>query len=248
MILGVAALALFGRAARADVIIFNNTTNGPVGGILFNGTAPVGGGMAANVDIDDITFSPGAAGAKVTSFSFVADNFNAGAVSARPTVYFWAANGAGGAPGTLLSSLVLPVKTFPAGSTTLTSNLSGLVVPSNGKFWAGIGYDDDNGTTGITAAQLDALGGLVFDPPTVGSSDGLVAFFIPPANAPFNVNNPGVSHFDFGDAPPVNYGWEFTGVLAAPPTVPEPSSLALLSLGGLALAGWRRWKGRRATA
>ena len=32
-----------------------------------------------------------------------------------------------------------------------------------------------------------------------------------------------------------------------PPTVPEPSSLALLSLGGLGLAGWRRWK-KRATA
>jgi PEP-CTERM motif len=32
-----------------------------------------------------------------------------------------------------------------------------------------------------------------------------------------------------------------------PPSVPEPSSLALLSLGGLALAGWRRWK-KRATA
>ena len=29
--------------------------------------------------------------------------------------------------------------------------------------------------------------------------------------------------------------------------VPKPSSLALLSLGGLALAGWRRWK-KRATA
>jgi PEP-CTERM motif len=34
---------------------------------------------------------------------------------------------------------------------------------------------------------------------------------------------------------------------APPPTVPEPSSLALLSLGGLALAGCRRWK-RRPTA
>ena len=33
---------------------------------------------------------------------------------------------------------------------------------------------------------------------------------------------------------------------AAPP-VPEPSSLALLSLGGLGLAGWRRWR-KRATA
>ena len=36
-----------------------------------------------------------------------------------------------------------------------------------------------------------------------------------------------------------NYG---NGFLADP--VPEPSSLALLSLGGLALAGWRQWKKR----
>jgi len=32
---------------------------------------------------------------------------------------------------------------------------------------------------------------------------------------------------------------------AAPPAVPEPSTLALLALGGVALAGWRRWKGKR---
>jgi hypothetical protein len=36
-----------------------------------------------------------------------------------------------------------------------------------------------------------------------------------------------------------------TLVPATPATVPELSSLALLSLGGLALAGWRRWKCKR---
>ena len=35
---------------------------------------------------------------------------------------------------------------------------------------------------------------------------------------------------------------------SAIPTVPEPSALALLSLSGLALAGWRRWRKRPATA
>lgn len=37
------------------------------------------------------------------------------------------------------------------------------------------------------------------------------------------------------------------GFPGSDPTVPEPSTLALLALGGGALAGWRRWK-RRATA
>jgi PEP-CTERM motif len=45
--------------------------------------------------------------------------------------------------------------------------------------------------------------------------------------------------------------WDFSegvvGTVTPPPTVPEPSSLALLSLGGLGLAGWRRWK-KKATA
>jgi hypothetical protein len=45
----------------------------------------------------------------------------------------------------------------------------------------------------------------------------------------------------------VNFG--FSSPSLPPPTaVPEPSTLALLALGGGALAGWRRWKKRRMTA
>jgi PEP-CTERM motif len=39
------------------------------------------------------------------------------------------------------------------------------------------------------------------------------------------------------------------GVTTTPiPAIPEPSTLALLSLGGLVLAGWRRWKSKSAPA
>jgi hypothetical protein len=103
-----------------------------------------------------------------------------------------------------------------------------VLIPSTGRFWAGVVFDDNNGTTGITPTQLDLLGGQVFNPPTVGSSDGLVAVFQPPALGPLNVDNPQVIPFQFGNNPPVNYGWRFE---AAQALVPEPSSLSLISTG-----------------
>jgi hypothetical protein len=54
------------------------------------------------------------------------------------------------------------------------------------------------------------------------------------AGGPFSVQTDTLATFEITGTPFV-------------PTVPEPSSLALLSLGGLALAGWRRWR-KRATA
>lgn len=68
-----------------------------------------------------------------------------------------------------------------------------------------------------------------------------------------DTSGPGVSGEFFGHQDQVfpneegPYQMEVTAETAAPApaAVPEPSSLALCALGGLALAGWRRWKGRR---
>jgi hypothetical protein len=49
-------------------------------------------------------------------------------------------------------------------------------------------------------------------------------------------------------APSGTFNATFSITPAATAAVPEPSTLALLALGGGALAGWRRWRRRKATA
>jgi hypothetical protein len=43
-------------------------------------------------------------------------------------------------------------------------------------------------------------------------------------------------------------GGEIRGFLVPAAAIPEPSSFALFALGGLGLAGWRRWRGRARAA
>jgi hypothetical protein len=59
-------------------------------------------------------------------------------------------------------------------------------------------------------------------------------------NPPIVENADGTIHFAPGGASDNIYN-----AVSDATAVPEPSTLALLTLGGLGLAGWRRWKGRR---
>lgn len=197
----------------------------------FSGSALANGGASGGITrlvADDISRT-GAAGEALTEFTFSVANFNTTAVSARARVRFYAADGAGGAPGTAIAGYSFNPISFASGSVALFTTgflAGGAAMPVN--FWAGITFD--NVGTGISDAQLSLLGQGIYGPPTLGSSTD-TAFQTNLAGSHL-VNNPVGSQFNFQGSPPANFGWRVS-------TAPAPGAMALLGLGGLA-AGRRR--------
>jgi PEP-CTERM motif len=235
--MGAIVIAL-GDAGAATV--YQNTTNSAGGSFSFNGSTLIGSNLAANVDLNELTLTAGSAGKQITSFSFLAANFNTSPVVARPTIYVWAADGTGGDPGTLLGTFALPLDTFASGlQTTLDLAVpSTLIVPANMEIWAWIGFDNDNGASAITADELNNLGAFTFHPATIGA-DGPQALLSGPLNLG---DNPTV--FSFGGSFGANYGWTVSAA------VPEPSTWALIlaGFGGLGLAAHRASRKSRVVA
>ena len=213
---------------------------------------------------DDITPATGFAGQSVTGFTFSVANFNAAAVSAAPTVYFYNSSGSGGGPGTLLDGINFNAISFTpnsVGTFTYNPGTALFSLPAaGGFFWAGMSFSD--GATGTaTAAQLNNLGQGIFNPPTVGSSQD--AFFQSTAPAAV-VNNPAGGVFNFSGNPVANFGWKFLvgtntvynntttfsgqgyqngGAMAPVPEASTTASLGLLlalGMGGLLIASKRK--------
>jgi hypothetical protein len=243
--LSAAAIALLTAPVASAGVVYDNTTT--LAGIVFafDGATLTGTNLATNVDVNELTLAAGSAGEQITSLSFIAFNRNRVAVETRPTMYVWAANGAGGDPGTLLGSFALPLETFSLGETRSLSLTvpTTLIVPASLQIWAGLGFDNDNGASAITAAQLNELGGPAFHPATVGT-DGATALFIMPPT--FAVDNPATA--PFGSSFGANFGWTVSAAAVA--VVPEPSTWAMLLAGfaGLGFAGWRARGGFRLAA
>jgi hypothetical protein len=226
----------FGNRATAGASYSNIDTY--TGSVFSNGgAATVSGNGITRLVADDITFAlPYLAGQSFTQFTFSVANLNLVAVSARPRVRFWLADGAGGGPGTYYSGIGYTFNAISFGANSVglfSATLSpGFLQPAAGQtLWAGITFDNNNGATGATIAQLNNLGQGIFNPPAVGSSADRF-FQTTAAGSFFNTNNPAGTLTNFGGNPVGNFGWEFV--------VPAPGSVALLGLGGLVASRRRR--------
>lgn len=224
--LGLLAVA---TASQAQVAYSDTTTFSNSG--YYSGVPT--GGSSTYVDADDLTYSPSLAGLTVSKIVFSTANFNAAAISVRPTLAFWDSDGSAGAPGTFLGSVTFNPLSLSANGVQLWnySPTTGFALPASGTIWAGISFDNLGGST-ATAAQLGKVGQGLFDPPTVGSSTN--GFFESDAAGPISVSNPAGGGYWFGSTGPVaNFGWEID-------VVPEPCSMLAMGIGLVALARKRR--------
>jgi len=228
-----AALALFSRQASAQAIYYDNTVNFSSAVSPNGGAGVINGNTITRMVADDINFGGPSIPYTILGFQFsVSNNPNANSVTARPRVRFYDNNGAGGGPGTFIVGFTFNPITFPPNGLQI---FNAITPPFNvdGSFWAGITFDNNTGGTGATAADLNNLGQLLFNPPTAGSSADLI--WVSSTNGDFLVNNPGGSLIvsPFGGNPVGNFGWQFTIQ-----SVPEPSALMLVGLAVPAL--WLR--------
>lgn len=238
-ILGLLALitGICATPVQAQNTAYSNVTNFSGQGFI-NGGATVGTPLSTVLVADDINLGAGIGGRLITSFQFTVANFNTTTLTIRPTVSFYAANGAGSGPGTLLAALGFNPISVNAGNGsifTFTNAAGVFMAPASGSFWAGVSFDNGGTSTATTAAQVNNFGQLLFNPPTVGTSSNV--FFVSTNTGVGGTSNPAGGFFNLGTGGPVaNFGWSFT--VAGP----EPASgfLVLGVVGAFGVIAARR--------
>jgi hypothetical protein len=232
---------LLASSARADTIIYNNTTT-PSGHILNGGATEINGDDVTAMLANEITVAAGCGGASISGFTFGVANFSGSTVTAYVLLSFYSNNGPSGGPGAFLGGYSEEITNLTTATrTTFTaSGLTGFNVPASGTFWVGITFDDTDGgrnsATGATAAQLNGLGvELTTSPVTVGSNQNY--YFLSSAANPFIANNPSGS-----DVTPTDPNFEIS--LSTPAPEPGTGMLSLLAALPVATVGLIRRRRR----
>lgn len=107
-------------------------------------------------------------------------------------------------------------------------------VPNTNAIWAGVTFDNNNGTTGASAADLNNIGQLLYKNATVGFSDDV--FFQTNTAGSYAGDNPVGGYYYFGGNPVANFAWQFTSASA----VPAPGAFGVFVVGGLGGFGLMR--------
>jgi len=220
---------------RGTTGIYSNVATFLGNGFANGGSALQGTNTITRLVADDLGLINASAITEVNQVTFAVANFNATNTNCRARIRFWQ-NGAG-VPGTYLTDADNALASigfsfnpfsFAPGVTLLTGNLTGAgwsLAAGPQTIWAGLTFDNNNGTSGATAATLDNMGVGLFDPPTEGTSTDNI-FQTTAAGSFFPTSSPAGALLNFAGNPIANVGWEL---------VPEPSSIALLALGALAV-------------
>lgn len=216
--IGIARGGVASPTAVDPLAIYSNVTTFSGSSFANGGAANQGGNEISRLVADDTTFTTLPGVSNVTGFKFTVANLNAVAVSARPRVRFYRADGpslgAGlpNAPGTYIAGYSFNPISFPASTVQIftAGPVAGFAVVAGGTetIWCGITFDNNTGASGATQAQINNLAQGIYNPVDLGSSVDVM--FQTTAAGSFTANSPAGSGFNFGGTPVANFGWELT--------------------------------------
>lgn len=181
-----------------------------------NGLATSNPGSTSMV-ADDIWFD-GVPPYQIDKIRFTMFNFNASARSVKPRIRLYRPDwGNGGIPGELITGFDFNAISIAASGGSIITGTVPEFIMYDDVIWAALYFDNGTGTNTTTLTQLNNFGQGIWNYADVGSSDDI--FWQSTDPGPFNTDYPNGDFWDFGGAPPANFGWEFVQDNPIPVTI-----------------------------